>query len=455
MKSLGTCKLNPYSRIHQKFLWPLVERRSSLKTGPASRFLAESDFWPAERIREFQWKRLSALVEHAYNHTVFFNKRMNEIGAKPDDIKSIEDFKKIPPVTREEVNENLYEMLADNIPEGERHFSSTGGSTGLATRFARDNQCLSLKKASEYKFNRWTGWNPGDKILYYWPALTDFSGDPQKLRFLRSLFYSRSLSLYAGRLNQSILKEHLSLFAKFRPKLVRAFPSALQRFCEYAGEHGIRLEGPEAIICVGEPLLQSQNKLFSEIFGCQVFNCYVSRECGNIACECPFHEGLHVAEELIYLEIERKGTGEYGEILLTDLWNMGMPFIRYRIQDAARWVDGECACGRKHRRIGIDAARLSDFLISPIDGSYVSGSTLTHYLLAEGPGVGRVKIIQDERDHIQVTMSGNKKSNREGADHIREKVSIIFQGTMRVDFNFVDSIPLLKSGKYSFVERKF
>jgi hypothetical protein len=89
-------------------------------------------------------------------------------------------------------------------------------------------------------------------------------------------------------------------------------------------------------------------------------------------------------------------------------------------------------------------SRLSDFLISPVDGSYVSGSTLTHYLLAEGPGVNRVKLIQDKKDHIQVIMGGNEQNNRADIQHITQRIKTIFQGSMRVDFEFVESIPLLK-----------
>ena len=285
--------------------------------------------------------------------------------------------------------------------------------------------------------------------------MTDFDDNINQQVTLRSLLYSRYLKLFSGRLNEEILSEHLEAFIKFRPSLIRAFPSSLQKFAKYINEKRAVLPSPKAIICVGEPLLQSQRELFSKIFGCDVFNCYVSRECGNIACECAAHDGLHIAEEMIYLEIENHGKNEFGEILLTDLWNMGMPLIRYKIQDAARFIKGDCSCGKKHRRIGVDAARLSDFLISPVDGSYVSGSTLTHYLLAEGPQIGRVKIIQDKKDHLTIMIAGEERFSTKGVEHIKKRLKIIFKGKMYFDFEFVDNIPLLKSGKYSFVERKF
>lgn len=447
--------MNLYSRIHAYSLWPLLERREHLHTGGHLGFLKAGAGLTLEQLRTYQLGKLKLLLRHAYDNTIFYKRRFDQIGFHPDDLSSLEDLKKIPPVTRQDLNEHLEDMIARNISEKERHYASTGGSTGLATRFARDNGCLSIKKAAEYRFNTWMGWKPGDKILYYWPALTDFSSEGSKTNCYKSLLLYRSLRLFAGRLNEKILAEHVRKYIAFKPSLIRAFPSALQRFAEYALNSGVSLPEPRGIITVGEPLIETQRNLFRDIFHSDVFNCYVSRECGNIGCECPAHNGMHIAEEMVYLEIEARKEGEFGEILLTDLWNMGMPLIRYRIQDAAKWVDGFCSCGRQHRRIGVEAARISDFLISPINDSYISGATLLHYLLAEGPQIGRVKLLQDAKDHLNIIIAGDKVSSQAGVKHIKSKLEIIFEGSMKVDFTFVEEIPLLPSGKYQFVQRLY
>lgn len=444
-----------YSKIHDKIIRPVVEQRNGIKTGKHLTDLIASEKWSHDEIKQHQWKRIKIIIKHAYDNCSFYKDRFDSLKLHPDTIRSFDDFSQISPLTRQDLNEHLNDLTAANIQKDEIHFSTTGGSTGLATRFARDNACLGIKNASEYRFNRWAGWKPGDKSLYYWPALADFSEKSAKFKMARSKYYSRSLSLYAGRLNDDVLSEHLSLYIKFRPDLVRAFPSALHRFAEYVEQSGLILPPLKAVISVGEPLQDFQRETFKNIFRCEIFNCYVSRECGNIACECPAHNGLHIAEELIYMEIGNHKHGEIGEVYLTDLWNMGMPFIRYKIQDAARWLEGKCSCGKEHKRIGVDAARISDFLVSPVDNSFVSGSTLLHYLLAEGPEVGRVKLIQDDREHLTVVMTGSELANKDGLKHIQTRLNIIFKGAMNVNFKFVESIPLLSSGKYSFVERKF
>jgi hypothetical protein len=85
----------------------------------------------------------------------------------------------------------------------------------------------------------------------------------------------------------------------------------------------------------------------------------------------------------------------------------------------------------------------------------ISGSTLVHYLLAEGPNVGRFQLIQDELNHISVKMAGSYEANQQGINHIKETIGGIFGKNMKVDIEFVDSIPFLPSGKYQFAARTF
>jgi phenylacetate-CoA ligase len=421
----------------------------------AYRDLSQSQYRDPGALKELQLGKLKKLIVHAYEHTAFYKKRLDQIRLNPYRLNSFEEFKRIPPLTREDLNGSLESMIAQNIDKTELHFDSTGGSTGLATQFARNNGCLGIKKASEYRFNNFAGWSPGEKILYYWPALMDFSAQQKPPVVLKKKLFSRQLALHAGRLNDRILSDHVAYFSKFKPDLVRAFPNSLQIFAEYVLDRKLEFKVKRGVICVGEPLNDYQRQLFRRVFNCDTLNCYVSRECGNIACECENHSGLHVADELLYLEIGNDKEGEIGELIITDLENYGMPLIRYRIQDASKWAKGKCACGRNLMKIDLNAARLTDYLISPHDGAKISGSTLVHYLLAVGPRVGRFKLIQDKADHLLIQMTENFEKNKNGIDHARTTIDRIFKGAMKIDIEFVEDLPFLESGKYRFVERTF
>lgn len=419
------------------------------------RRLARSQTFDPELAARLKTIRLRSLLQHAYQTTRFYRERFDAAGFTPADFQRAEDLQRLPPLTRQDLNAHLESLVSLAFLRQGLQFDFTGGSTGLPTRFARSNACLSIKKANELRFNSWTGWKPGDRILYYWPALQDIGANGKGPLTLRRRLLDRHLTLYAGRLSPRILQEHATLFRRFKPHLIRAFPSALQIFAAFLRERGIALPAPKAIITVGETLNAFQRQLFEEAFQSRVFNCYVSRECGNIAAECAEHDGLHVADELLHLEVVNAGNGAVGEILITDLTNFGMPLIRYRIQDASLIKHGACRCGRTLPRIDISAARLSDYLISPADGAIVSGPTIIHYMFAEGPKVGRFQIEQDRRDHLIVRMAGGRDANRQLVEHIATVAQRLFHGQMRIDYEFVAGIPLLKSGKYQFVKRSF
>src|SRR5262245_66664037 len=125
-----------------------------------------------------------------------------------------------------------------------------------------------------------------------------------------------------------------------------------------------------------------------------------------------------------------------------------MPFLRYQIGDIGSPVAGSCPCGRSLPLMSMDAGRVTDFLVSPFDGSLVSGAAFCHYLIAEGPEVGKIQIVQDARDHLTVRIVRGQAFRPEALGHYERVIARVFRGRMRVSFAFVESIPREKSGKY-------
>jgi aspartate 1-decarboxylase len=101
----------------------------------------------------------------------------------------------------------------------------------------------------------------------------------------------------------------------------------------------------------GETLSLEQRETIERFFGCAVFDRYGGVEFNNVAQECREHNGLHIFSDLVYAEVlstenEPVKPGEVGELVITDLRNHYMPFIRYRTGDLAVQSDRKCPCGR-------------------------------------------------------------------------------------------------------------
>lgn len=445
-----------YSTIHRRLITPLVEARTGCRYAGEYRKLLRTQYRDRDEIERRKVGALRSLLMHAYENTVFYRERFDTAGFNPADFRSLEELEGIPPLTREDLNGRLDDLTAGNFTPAQLHKDSTGGSSGLPTFFRRDNACLRVKTASENRFNNWSGWRPGELVLRYWPALKDFGAASVKplVSYLKDKYFWRYHQIYAGKLDEDRLRRHVEEFRRYSPQLVRAFPNALQTFAEFVKAERMRLRVTHGVYTMGEPLSGSQRALFEEVFDCPVFNCYATREAGNIACECREHKGMHVAEELVHVEVVNRRANGVGELLVTDLVNYGMPLIRYAIQDAASEVRGDCGCGRNLARINLESGRLLDHFVSPVNGALVHGDVLLRTLLF-GPRVGRVQLIQDRLDHATIRLAESDFSRGDVEAHMRKGMTELFGGRMAVDFEYVDEIPFLPSGKYAFVRRTY
>src|SRR5207237_10420346 len=121
--------------------------------------------------------------------------------------------------------------------------------------------------------------------------------------------------------------------------------SSLEEFAKFLVRTRRTLPGLHAVFAAAEPVFESTRQLVGEAMGAPLFNTYGSREFGSIAAECGLHQGLHVNAENLLVETDSP-KGSPGEVLITDLHNYGMPFIRYRIGDVATFDPiSRCVCG--------------------------------------------------------------------------------------------------------------
>ncbi len=136
----------------------------------------------------------------------------------------------------------------------------------------------------------------------------------------------------------------------FKPAIIRGYPSSLFILSNHIEENDAIKALPKSIITTAEVLLPKYREKIESIFRCPVFDEYGCNDGGLISYECKEHHGFHYAAERAIVEIE---VGEdspwprgYGEVLLTDLFNFSMPFIRYSNSDIAKLSSSSCICGR-------------------------------------------------------------------------------------------------------------
>jgi phenylacetate-CoA ligase len=417
------------------------------------RELERTQYLSAAEIRELQLRRLRVLLKHAYKNCPFYTSRFDEYGFKAEEIGSINDLRNLPVLTKKDIQEHKESMKARNFPDRELIPNKTGGSTGSPLHFYLNRERLFSRKASTIRHDRWTGWDIGVKMGVLWGHRIDTGGIGHWKHSIRNFILDRRIILDTGDITAEKLKNFTSALSYFKPPIYLAYANSMYLYARYLREKGIRdYHKPQSIITSAEVLTDEQRRVIEEVFECRVYNRYGCRETSMIASECPQHNGMHICAETLLVEFIKNNRacrdGELGKIVITDLLNLGMPLIRYQIEDMGSPIRGTCECGRGLPMMNVNAGRITDFLVAP-DGRFISGPSLA-VPIATIPGIAQAQLVQKERDLIILKIKKQDMDDRGLRRNIRATIREFFGSGMKFEVEFVEEIPKESSGKYRF-----
>jgi phenylacetate-CoA ligase len=240
-----------------------------------------------------------------------------------------------------------------------------------------------------------------------------------------------------------------------RPRILYGYPSSLYRFAQYVQQssyHGLTFD---SVISSAEVLLPAVRQFIEETLQCKMFDRYGTKELGGIACECKAHTGLHVSAESNFVEILGDGRpaepGETGSIVVTNLNNWGMPFIRYSIEDESAWYQGgDCPCGRAAPMLKTVQGRVVDTFKTRDGRTAWAGFAGAGYSCLAHPAVKQFQIVQKSLDRMVVRLVKDGEVPQANLDELVRTIHIAFGDNVTVEFEFPDEIPVLPSGKHRY-----
>lgn len=443
--------IQPLARFVVIPLMNLKNRTTDMK------FIREAEraqFLPREELVQLQVRRLGALLEHAGKHCPFYVKRFADAGFDPSRIRSLSEIEKLPLLTKADIQQHRDSMTAQNMSESDRVPNQTGGSTGSPLRFFMSPDSVYRRIANTIRHDRWAGLEPYHKGAAIWGHRRDLNAPRSTVDNLRNALFSRRVILDTSDITEEKLARFVKKLNREKPTTYVAYANSIYLIARYIKERRITgYHRPKSIITSAEVLADDQRRLLEEVFGCPVFNRYGCREFSVIASECSAHTGLHIAADTLIVEIVRNdrvcAPGELGQIVITDLHNYAMPFIRYRIEDMGVLLDTECTCGRTFPMMNIVGGRVTDFLVTP-EGSVVSGAAMTIYFIARIPGIVQAQLVQKRQDFLILRLAVDSAFGESSGQMIADSVRRFFGPNMRYEIELVDSIPVEASGKYRF-----
>lgn len=432
-----------YSQLFNTLLLPSYDAVNRRKCSQHREFLEKSQWWPAERLRDFQWQELQRLLKHAFETVPFYQKKYKEHGISLGDIRNWEDFSRVPTLTKKEIQLHGAE-LCSMAWQGRLLPEATGGSSGVPTRFFITVESYDWRSAATQRAYRWSGCSLGERTLHLW-------GSPIGYRsFWRvskdKLFYSFRRELVINTFHQSdqFWADTWQRSAQFRPRFLVGYVSSLEQFVSYGRQHGLKLPELRAVLAAAEPVYDGFRRLVESTLQVPLFNTYGSREFMSIGAECERHQGLHVNGENILLQTKNADEGP-SEFLVTDLHNYGMPFIRYEIGDVGTLDFEVCPCGRGLPKISSIEGRTLDLLRGK-DGRIVPGIFFPH-LLKDIPEVSEFQVEQKCIDEIVVRMVVARPLSTKSRELLQDETVKVFGNTARLELQEVHSIVRRTSGK--------
>lgn len=258
--------------------------------------------------------------------------------------------------------------------------------------------------------------------------------------------------LDASAVDEEAMASFTTALRRYRPRILQAYSNTLGLYARYLQSRGVDDIRPQGIVCSAEVLTAENRRLIEETFGCPVFDRYGCREFAVIASECEAHDGMHVNAENLLVEVlvdDHSRSDQDGQIVVTDLRNLAMPLIRYRIKDVGRMLTRACTCPRKLPLMAISGGRSTDFLLAT-NGDIVSGIVIATYVTTNIPGVGQIQFVQDSPTSIKIRLVKGLGWSAATVAQLRAKASHYLGTDMRFEFEFCTVIPSEKSGKYRF-----
>jgi phenylacetate-CoA ligase len=451
MASAATLGARTYGLAYRYVLWPTWERFARGRTTADHLALLEAMQWRSpEEIERYQVLSLRSLLAHAGRHVPYWREVFARVGFEPRDVRRRTDLAALPVLTREIVRERYRDLVSPlhayaNIKKG------TSGSTGTPLKFEYSPESECWRQAVRLRGYAWSGYRPGLRTFYYWAMVSEMptGGRGLKIRLDRAL--KREVFVDSMKQDERARKGALDLLRSSRPAFIVCYTQSCAQFARWILDRGLRDWDDIPVLCGAEAVLPADRAVLARAFGPHIFETYGSRETMLMGAECDAHQGLHLSEENLLVEIANEGRpvapGDVGDVVVTDLHNYGMPFIRYQNGDVARMARAPtCPCGRGLRRLERVEGRRADTLHDR-EGNPIPG-VVFHVLLSDARQevVRQFQAVQRARGEVVLRVVRGQDWSQQRFDAVVRRLEQYLRG-LPFQVEFRDTIAPGENGK--------
>ncbi len=355
---------------------------------------------PREKILEIQNEKIVRQVKHVWDSVPYYRNLMEKKGVTPEDIRGVEDIKKLPFLSKADLRDAYpYGLLGTDLKNCVR-IHSTSGTTGKRVVAFYTQHDIDLWEECCARAIVAAGGSEEDvvQVAYGYGLFTGGSGLHGGSHKVGCL----TLPMSSGNTERQV-----QFMMDLGATILCCTPSYAAYIGEYLAEQGYRPEDNrlKAGIFGAEPWTEEMRRDIEQKLGIKAYDIYGLTETSGpgVSYECEEQKGMHINEDHFYAEIIDPDTGEVlpdgekGELVFTSLDKEAFPLLRYRTRDICVLNRTPCSCGRTHVRMSKPMGRSDDMLI--IRGVNVFPSQIETVLLKEGYTPNYQIVVGRERNN--------------------------------------------------------
>jgi phenylacetate-CoA ligase len=400
-----------------------------------------------EEMHACQSRRLIDMVERVYHNVPFYRNKIQELGLHPGDIRDINDLKKLPFTTKQDLRDN-YPFGLFAVPQSEIvRIHASSGTTGKPTVVGYSRRDLSTWSEVVARCLASAGAHKHDvvHIAYGYGLFTGGLG----------LHYgSEEIGASVIPVSGGNTKRQLQIMRDFGSTVLACTPSYALFLAEAMAEEGIKREEYKLRVGIfgAEPWTDNMRREIEAKWNIKAIDIFgLSEVIGpGVSCECECQDGLHVEEDHFIPEIidpitlEVLPEGAEGELVFTTITKEGLPLLRYRTRDLTSLNYAPCKCGRTLVRMRKCTGRSDDMLI--IRGVNLFPSQIESVLLEMGETSAHYLLIVDRENNLDTLELQVEVEQRFFQDKISElqKLSKKIQSNLESTLGLSISVKLVE-----------
>ena len=415
--------------------------------------LMESQYWPADRLLDYQRTQLEHLVRHAKANVPFYENRLDRLFS-PFGTIDWDQWTKLPILTRQDLADHREAMLAGNLPphHGATKSFSTSGTTGDPVTITQNRFATATSNAAMFRAHTWHGIDWSKRLCYRsildpeiapWPK--GIERGPWGAPWAQGTVMGRRFDVnqFAGTENT------LEFLERNRIDYLINGPNSVQVLALEAMRLGISIK-LDRIMLHGGGASDACREACRDAFGAEIIPLYSSKEGHRMAYTCPTGNHYHVHDENLLIEIvDDDGVpcapGEVGRIVVTPFYSTAQPLIRYDHGDLA--IAGvPCGCGRTLSVLQEIMGRAGDIFRLP-DGRHIYRRLPDS--LRKVLGASRWQIAQVGPSDLELRYVPTDEAAQGDEAAVADAVRDCYDGDFAVSIARVAEIQPAVSGKFS------